>query len=126
MQARTYEYGRVKTYLSDKTAQTLRRSNGIKAEDPVLSQTYWMPSSSSPAKTKNVGLKQQSTFHRRQPIKPIVFTGKDRLTLGEVETRVDNMESEVRNIIQQMHVSYAIYSSTAKAIKKELGRLKIP
>jgi hypothetical protein len=125
MQARTYEYDRATTYLSDATAQALRRKEGVKAEDPVLSQTYWMPSSSSPAKMKSAALKQQSTFHRRKPIKPIVFTEKDRQTLGEVETRVDNVEKDIFSIIQQMHVSYAIYSSTAKSINKELARLKV-
>ena len=67
MQAKTYEYDSVKTYLNDQTAQTLtrRRQERVKGslrreikntlhqegnlsnvEDPILSQTYWMSSSS--------------------------------------------------------------------------------
>ena len=114
-QAKTYEHENLRTYLSDKTAQTLIRPHTTKpVKDPILEQEYWM----------HTPQKGTRSFHKKPPLKNNVFGKKDLRRLERLENTVDHVEDTIEGLLQSMHVQYSIFDATSTAIQRELLRLK--
>lgn len=114
-QAKTYEHENLRTYLNDKTAQTLIRSHRSKpVNDPILEQEYWM----------HTPQKGTQSFHKKAPLKNNVFGKKDLRRLEQLENAVDNVEDSIEGLLQNLHVQYSIFDATSTAIQKEVLRLQ--
>ena len=58
------------------------------------------------------------------PRKPNIFTKKDEARLEKLEIAMDNVEDNLEELLQNMHVQYSIFDATSNAIKQEILRLQ--
>ena len=56
--------------------------------------------------------------------KPNIFTKKDEARLEKLEIAMDNVEDNLEELLQNMHVQYSIFDATSNAIKQEILRLQ--
>jgi hypothetical protein len=59
----------------------------------------------------------------KNPVKPVIFTKKDHARLEKLEIAMDNVEDNIEDLIQNLHVQYSIFDATANALKLEIQRL---
>ncbi len=57
------------------------------------------------------------------PVKPVIFTKKDQVRLEKLESAMDNVEDDIEDLIQNLHVQCSIFDATANALKLEIQRL---